>query len=184
MIRSGLLVQVFAACVSIVGICSPCRAADAASIGKIRHIIVIYAENRSFDNLYGMFPGANGIANALANYIPQVDHDATPFKVLPPAWANERDLKSRETDPAFPATLPNRPFRIDTVLAMVFRASIVWMRPLVRTSVASGCARLPATGGGVAWPATTMDAGPLPRAAAVPAAVAAPMNCRREKPFL
>ena len=113
MIRSGLLVQVFAACVSIVGICSPCRAADAASIGKIRHIIVIYAENRSFDNLYGMFPGANGIANALANYIPQVDHDATPFKVLPPAWANERDLKSRETDPAFPATLPNRPFRID-----------------------------------------------------------------------
>ena len=25
------------------------------------HIVVIYAENRSFDNLYGLFPGANGI---------------------------------------------------------------------------------------------------------------------------
>ena len=81
-------------------------------------------------------------------------------------------------------TATNRPFLIDTVLAMVFRASIVWIRPLVRTSVASGCARPPAAGGSGAWPARTIDAGPLPRAAAVPAAVAAPMNCRREKPFL
>ena len=113
MIRCGLLVQVFAAFLSVVGFCSPSVAADAASIGKIRHIVVIYAENRSFDNLYGMFPGANGIANALANYIPQVDHDGTPFKVLPPVWANEQDLTSRETDPTYPATLPNRPFRID-----------------------------------------------------------------------
>jgi phospholipase C len=113
MIRSGLLVQVLAACLCVAGLRTPCVAADAASIGKIGHIVVIYAENRSFDNLYGLFPGANGIANALADYIPQVDHDATPFKVLPPAWSNEKDLKSRETDPAFPATLANRPFRID-----------------------------------------------------------------------
>jgi len=29
-------------------------------LGKIRTIVVIYAENRSFDHLYGFFPGANG----------------------------------------------------------------------------------------------------------------------------
>ena len=28
----------------------------------IHTIVVIYAENRSFDNLYGTFPGANGLA--------------------------------------------------------------------------------------------------------------------------
>ena len=32
-----------------------------ASLRKIETIVVIYAENRSFDNLYGLFPGANGI---------------------------------------------------------------------------------------------------------------------------
>jgi phospholipase C len=28
---------------------------------QIKTIVVIYAENRGFDNLYGLFPGANGI---------------------------------------------------------------------------------------------------------------------------
>ena len=32
-----------------------------ASLQQIEHIVVIYAENRSFDHLYGMFPGAEGI---------------------------------------------------------------------------------------------------------------------------
>ena len=113
MIRSGLLVQVFSAFLCIVSIHAPCVAAAAASLGKITHIVVIYAENRSFDNLYGLFPGANGIARALATYVPQVDHEGTPFEVLPPVWANEQDLTSRETDPTYPARLPNRPFRID-----------------------------------------------------------------------
>ena len=31
-----------------------------AGLDKIRHVLVIYLENRSFDNLYGGFPGANG----------------------------------------------------------------------------------------------------------------------------
>jgi phospholipase C len=30
----------------------------------IDHVIVIYLENRSFDNLYGAFPGAEGLAQA------------------------------------------------------------------------------------------------------------------------
>src|SRR3989442_15596600 len=31
---------------------------------QLDHIVVIYLENRSFDNLYGEFPGANGLAAA------------------------------------------------------------------------------------------------------------------------
>ena len=37
-----------------------------AGLSRIDHIVIIYAENHSFDNMYGMFPGANGVANAHA----------------------------------------------------------------------------------------------------------------------
>ena len=33
----------------------------AAGIHKIKHVIVIEQENRSFDNYFGTFPGADGI---------------------------------------------------------------------------------------------------------------------------
>ena len=39
-------------------------AAKAATLNDVTNIVVIYAENRSFDSLYGNFPGANGVANA------------------------------------------------------------------------------------------------------------------------
>ncbi len=45
---------------------TPVPAQLKTGLDKIDHIVVIYAENRSFDNLYGLFPGANGIANATA----------------------------------------------------------------------------------------------------------------------
>src|SRR5216110_1451249 len=78
-----------------------------AALEKIQHILVIYAENRSFDNLYGLFPGANGIANATPDQYTQVDNDGKPLAHLPPVW------KGKDPDPAFPKDLPNRPFRID-----------------------------------------------------------------------
>ena len=34
-----------------------------ADLNSVKNIVVIYAENRSFDNLYGNFPGANGLQN-------------------------------------------------------------------------------------------------------------------------
>ena len=34
---------------------------SSASLGKIQRIVVLYLENHSFDNLYGEFPGAEGI---------------------------------------------------------------------------------------------------------------------------
>src|SRR5579859_6221426 len=35
-------------------------------LSGINNFVIIYLENRSFDELYGTFPGANGLANASA----------------------------------------------------------------------------------------------------------------------
>ena len=52
-------------------------------IEKIQHIVVIYLENHSFDNLFGKFPGANGLSHAGKAAI-QVDLRGKAYKVLPP----------------------------------------------------------------------------------------------------
>ena len=44
--------------------------------------MVIYLENRSFDNLYGSFPGAEGLANPGAIGT-QVDKDGKPYESCP-----------------------------------------------------------------------------------------------------
>ncbi len=60
--RLRLLLCSIAAAATIVALD---RAAIAASeLEKISHIVVLYLENRSFDNLFGDFPGANGLAKA------------------------------------------------------------------------------------------------------------------------
>jgi acid phosphatase len=48
----------------------------------INHIVVIYEENHSFDNLYGAWEGVNGRANATAAQIAQVRQDGTPYACL------------------------------------------------------------------------------------------------------
>ena len=78
-----------------------------AALARIEHIIVIYAENRSFDSLYGAFPGAHGRADATPESMTQVDRDGSVLPHLPATWNNGH------ADPAFPTDLPNRPFRID-----------------------------------------------------------------------
>jgi phospholipase C len=47
------------------------------NLNEIKHIIVIYQENWSFDSLYGQFPGADGLANSF-DTIPQLDVTAGP----------------------------------------------------------------------------------------------------------
>ena len=47
------------------------------NLTEIKHIIVIYQENWSFDALYGQFPGANGYANSFDTF-PQLDVKANP----------------------------------------------------------------------------------------------------------
>jgi acid phosphatase len=56
----------------------------APKLDAIQTIVVIYAENRGFDNLYGNFPGANGLQNLTAAQKIQLDRDGSPLKSLPP----------------------------------------------------------------------------------------------------
>jgi phospholipase C len=78
-----------------------------ARLDRIGNIVVIYAENHSFDNMYGLFPGADGIAQATAAQKTQVDHDGTPLPHLPPVYTGGKP------DAHYPRDLPNGPFRID-----------------------------------------------------------------------
>src|SRR4051794_3162391 len=66
---------------------------------KVNHIIVIYLENRIFDNLYGLFPGADGIAQA-ASAPPQVDKSGKPYETLPPVL--NTNFKPPVIDSRFP----------------------------------------------------------------------------------
>jgi phospholipase C len=68
---------------------------------RLQHLVVIYLENHSFDNLYGEFAGADGLNNAAATAT-QVDVSATPFVTLPQVSGSP-----------FPPTLPNAPFPIE-----------------------------------------------------------------------
>jgi acid phosphatase len=81
-------------------------AASDAAVQRVRTVVVIFAENHSFDNLYGLFPGADGLANATAGQTTQLDHDGTPLKELIVFGSDGKP------DPRFPR-MPNRPFRID-----------------------------------------------------------------------
>jgi acid phosphatase len=86
--------------------------ADASStLDKIKTVVVIYAENRSFDNLYGLFPNANGISNAAPASYQQLDRDGkTVLSTLPAVWSAST---AQAATWSFVASLPNKPFRID-----------------------------------------------------------------------
>ncbi|HUH92882.1 MAG TPA: acid phosphatase [Casimicrobiaceae bacterium] len=107
MLRAGVLACA-AAALTLGGCSAPPAPAGRSGLARIEHIVVIYAENRSFDHLYGLFPGADGIANATAAQYTQVDLDGTALPHLPPVWTADGKPDSR-----FPAEMPNRPFRID-----------------------------------------------------------------------
>jgi len=76
-------------------------------LAKIKTIVVIYGENRSFDHLYGFFPGANGIANATDEQKTQLDHDGKPLTQLTTFGGDGKP------DPRFPR-LANAPFQINS----------------------------------------------------------------------
>lgn len=80
-------------------------AVPADKLAPVKHIIVFYLENHSFDNLLGEFPGAEGIAQA-GEHAVQVDKDGKPYVTLPPA------MEEGKPDTRFPETLANKPFLI------------------------------------------------------------------------
>jgi phospholipase C len=96
------------AAIVVVGCAGPGSAPPRAGLDRVDTIVVIYAENHSFDNLYGMFPGADGVAQATPLQTTQLDHDGKPLPHLPPVWG-----AGGKADTRFPGSLPNGPFRID-----------------------------------------------------------------------
>ncbi len=86
---------------------SPIHATKAAPKGikKVGHVIVFYMENHSFDNLYGEFPGADGLSKATKAEYTQIDNaTGKPYTTLP--W--------NDTAHFHPApVLPNTFFDID-----------------------------------------------------------------------
>ncbi len=105
---------------------APARAQQAPrpvpGLDRIRHIVVIFLENRSFDNLYGAFPGANGLSNASESAKTQVDRDGKPYDKLPPVL-NTMAKSPNAAGPApvdarFPTDLPNGPFRAEPYVGL------------------------------------------------------------------
>ena len=99
---------------------------------KVKTIVVIYAENRAFDSLYGNFPGANGLSGVvdaagrpLAAYLPQLDRDGTPLSKLPQTWGGVTapGYKPVVTQ-AQSAGLPNAPFSIETAFTAQSKATL------------------------------------------------------------
>ena len=84
-------------------------------------VVIIYAENRAFDNLYGNFPGAHNLAEVLGGdgrptpaYHPQRDRDGGVLSALPPSWGG---VTASGSVPVVTqqqsAGLPNAPFSIE-----------------------------------------------------------------------
>ena len=112
--KTSTLLSVSLTSVLALGSVAPAAAAAAGGLDQIDTIVVIYAENRSFDNLYGSFPGANGLKQASKTATQQRDRNGKPLRELPPVWDG---LTAKGVTP--PVTqaetehMPNRPFAID-----------------------------------------------------------------------
>ena len=100
------------------------RNPEKRDLEKIDNLVVIFAENRSFDVLYGGFPGANGLSKA-KNQV-QRDRDGSVMKELPPVWGG---LTAKGVAPpvteAQTAHLPNRPFAIDDAQGFSAPTSVI-----------------------------------------------------------
>ncbi|KAI1696757.1 phosphoesterase family domain-containing protein [Ditylenchus destructor] len=94
---------------------------------KVQNIVVIYAKTAPSTNLYGNFPGANGLSTVVdstgkvtAAYIAQKDRNGTVLATLPPVWGGVTAPGSTVTvTQAQSAGLANAPFNIGTA----FKAS-------------------------------------------------------------
>src|SRR5450432_3009643 len=93
--RASSLAFALAAIAVVPGCSHPddARRRDDALAARVDHIVVIYAENRSFDNLFGHFPGARGLdevidhdGHPLPAYVRQRDRDGSILATLPPTW--------------------------------------------------------------------------------------------------
>ena len=87
---------------------------------QVKTIVVIYAENRSFNNLFANFPGVEKPLSALkpADY-QQRDRDGSLLQTLPPVWGGVLQVGPQTVDGVtyapgeqFQEHLPNAPFAL------------------------------------------------------------------------
>jgi len=90
--------------------------ANAEALRNYNHIVVIYEENHSFDNLWGLWgtvegEPVNGLPQADAAHALQVGlDDKTPFACL---FQNDVNLRNVKPAGSTSCAFPNRPYRID-----------------------------------------------------------------------
>ncbi len=91
---------------------------DKALQDQVKTVVVIYAENRSFNNLFADFPGVEKPLSALsATDTQQRDRDGSLLNTLPPAWGGVLQVGPQTVDGVtypsevqFQENLPNAPF--------------------------------------------------------------------------
>ncbi|AMB84291.1 acid phosphatase [Pseudomonas agarici] len=95
-------------------------ALDKALRDQVKTVVVIYAENRSFNNLFGDFPGVQKPLSSLkpADY-QQYDRDASLLQTLPPAWGGVVQVGPQSLDGVtypvgtqYQENLPNAPYAL------------------------------------------------------------------------
>jgi acid phosphatase len=103
---------------------APAKAATKGSLddkikSNIKNVVVIYLENRSFNNLFANFPGtANPLSAAPAAACQQRDRDGSVLPVLPKVWGgmvpNTQDIggKKYAVKEDDIKNLPNGPFKL------------------------------------------------------------------------
>jgi phospholipase C len=103
------------------------KPANAKELNKINHVVVIYEENHSFDNLYGGWEGVNGRANADAAHTKQVNQAGNTYTCLKqndanlqaptPLSATCSDATAGTPGGSFMSHFTNAPFKIDDYIA-------------------------------------------------------------------
>jgi phospholipase C len=87
------------------------------ALAPLRHILVIYEENHSFDNLYGGWEGVDGLVHG---GVVQQDQEGRPYACLKQQDVNLRALPAAQAcqDPLLGGTgaFPNAPFVIDDLI--------------------------------------------------------------------
>ncbi len=116
------------------------RSDDRRALDAIDTVVVIYAENRAFDTLFGLFPGANGIPgvnpSAVGALVAQVDRDGSPLATLPPAWGGLTARGQQVTvSEAQSSALPNRPFQLNGANALAGGGVVVPFDVMTRNLV-------------------------------------------------
>jgi len=93
---------------------------DKALHDQVKTVVVIYAENRSFNNLFADFPGVEKPLSALsAADCQQRDRDGSVLTSLPPVWGGVLQVGPQSVDGVtypnavqFQENLPNAPFAL------------------------------------------------------------------------